>query len=841
MSIATVHQAAASAAGHECGSCPPPQLSRNLWWVGKLMTERDLTDEQAYVLGKITRHNRDLHGSGILCGLGVREHPNPACQPDYVIVEPGSAVDCCGHEILLTHPETVPLRQLVLDQWDADHPGEDLTGAHRVQLCLAYRECTTEPVEALLDGCGCGQAVCDHGSCRPNRVLDSSQLGVIIDAPLPTAAMPATLTWTSTLAVAGTVGFAVDGPEDVVHVLTATTLLTFRASTGAVLATTALPATGLDVAVSTTGDRVYVAVADADAVLVLDAADLSTVVALALPAAPAGAVRLAARPGGGLVALDVDGATVHAWAAAVDGGADSSTALEGSVTTGADPRSVVVLDDGSSWAVGCGDGTVTLVAATAAGTGTAVTLAGDLLIDEVVGAAAAAPRLLIVDVTGRTARLHDLDLAAATLTPVGEEADLVDAPTAVATSADGSWAVVAGVRDGDGAGTVRVLDLAALETTPGTAGAPVVVGADSLGVALDEIRDRVLVSSAGDDGVGAGVAVLDLVVEDCGASLDERDCPHCDSGDCLVLTTIEEWTDGVAVTDDLLTETGRVLLPSVAQLAEAVRCLLKRPTGAGGVGPQGDPGPAGPAGPAGPKGDKGDKGDPGDGGEGEPGPAGPKGDKGDKGDEGDPGPTGPVGPTGPAGPPGEGFQLIDLPRIVGLSWEHKQTYVQDEEMRLRERGVVVAFSEGIDAPTLDFMSVAVYVRTFTEHGNGELGYHWVGLRRQVVPVKVDGACGRLVEEYERLVEEGEPTPAGLEATGVLIEIGREAPSGVYRVVLDGDAILSTRVDKRLDGSEGQLALDGNHLGPGLMARCPTGDLIEGGRFESWFILGGVDL
>jgi hypothetical protein len=33
------------------------------------------------------------------------------------------------------------------------------------------------------------------------------------------------------------------------------------------------------------------------------------------------------------------------------------------------------------------------------------------------------------------------------------------------------------------------------------------------------------------------------------------------------------------------------------------------------------------------------------------------------------------------------------------------------------------------------------------------------------------------------------------------------------------------------------ALDANHMGPGLPQRCPTGDGIEGGTFESWFTIG----
>src|SRR6516165_5460437 len=157
-------------AGHQCPDCGTPQLARNTWYMGKLLTERDLTDEQRYTLGKITRHNHYLHGAGTVCGLEVQQHPNPPCRSEYVLVDPGLSVDCCGHEILLTHQETVPLADLIRQSWARAHPGEDLTGAHRVQLCVSYRECLTENVETLLDDCGC-----DDTACRPNRILDSYQ------------------------------------------------------------------------------------------------------------------------------------------------------------------------------------------------------------------------------------------------------------------------------------------------------------------------------------------------------------------------------------------------------------------------------------------------------------------------------------------------------------------------------------------------------------------------------------------------------------------------------------------------------------------------------------------
>src|ERR1044071_6018429 len=84
-----------------CTECATPQLARNHYFTGKLLVERDFTDEQRYLTGKDQRHNQTLHGFGVVCGLRVKEHPNPGCRNRYVVVEPGTAIDCCGREILV--------------------------------------------------------------------------------------------------------------------------------------------------------------------------------------------------------------------------------------------------------------------------------------------------------------------------------------------------------------------------------------------------------------------------------------------------------------------------------------------------------------------------------------------------------------------------------------------------------------------------------------------------------------------------------------------------------------------------------------------------------------------
>src|SRR3954447_21482426 len=84
-----------------CVECEIPLLARNHYFSGKFMVERDFTDEQRFLMGKDRRHDQRLHGWGTVCGLKVVEHPQDPCRDRWVVVQPGTAVDCCGREIII--------------------------------------------------------------------------------------------------------------------------------------------------------------------------------------------------------------------------------------------------------------------------------------------------------------------------------------------------------------------------------------------------------------------------------------------------------------------------------------------------------------------------------------------------------------------------------------------------------------------------------------------------------------------------------------------------------------------------------------------------------------------
>ena len=94
---------ATTASGHhvgcDCGTCAVTHFERNNYFTGKLLLERDFTDEQDYVLAKLRHHNQRLHGSGVVCGLRLVQHPNRDCRTRFVRLTPGTAVDCCGNDV----------------------------------------------------------------------------------------------------------------------------------------------------------------------------------------------------------------------------------------------------------------------------------------------------------------------------------------------------------------------------------------------------------------------------------------------------------------------------------------------------------------------------------------------------------------------------------------------------------------------------------------------------------------------------------------------------------------------------------------------------------------------
>jgi hypothetical protein len=76
------------------------------YFSGQLLDVDDLRREQDYFLAKARRHNRMLHGWGVVSGLEVSVEVS-VDGATHLVVEPGYALDACGNEIVVPTPVVV--------------------------------------------------------------------------------------------------------------------------------------------------------------------------------------------------------------------------------------------------------------------------------------------------------------------------------------------------------------------------------------------------------------------------------------------------------------------------------------------------------------------------------------------------------------------------------------------------------------------------------------------------------------------------------------------------------------------------------------------------------------
>jgi hypothetical protein len=87
--------------------CADGTLTRPRYFDGKVLTAADLELEQDYGRARHRRHNRLLHGVGVVSGYGVSLGSDDDGQ--VVIVSPGLAIGLTGEELLLCEPVQLAL------------------------------------------------------------------------------------------------------------------------------------------------------------------------------------------------------------------------------------------------------------------------------------------------------------------------------------------------------------------------------------------------------------------------------------------------------------------------------------------------------------------------------------------------------------------------------------------------------------------------------------------------------------------------------------------------------------------------------------------------------------
>lgn len=172
----------------DCSQPAVTTLARVNFFNRQLLTADDMTTECDYFLQKLRRHNRFMHGWGVVCGLNVTAAPVTGAAWR-VQIGSGYALGPYGDEIFvgeavffdlaacLTGGPTNPCEPSML------LPGPGGTGG-TFWLAIKYAECLAGPVQVASNGCGC-----DNDPCQYSRIRDSFQIQCLGTQP-PTPALP---------------------------------------------------------------------------------------------------------------------------------------------------------------------------------------------------------------------------------------------------------------------------------------------------------------------------------------------------------------------------------------------------------------------------------------------------------------------------------------------------------------------------------------------------------------------------------------------------------------------------------------------------------------------------
>jgi DNA-binding beta-propeller fold protein YncE len=831
-----------------CPACDLGPFTRNHYFTGKLMLVGDFDTEQRYGIDKLRHHHQRLHGWGVVCGLKVKQHPQPGCRTRFLCVEPGTAIDCCGHEILLREEDCIDITQLPAIQKLAAQKDKD---PHDLQVCIRYRECPTEEIPVLYDECGC-----DTPRCAPNRILESWEIDVILD-PNPDTYFPELpgLSWGSTISPGRARRVALfAGSPSFLYAISADQKTVFQIETEhySIVGTAALPTSGLEVAVSADGTRLYV-VAEADTaaipanplrkLVVLDTANNlanGTVRTLDIPDSSTGDFFLAVAPDKRLLLLCGDKGNVLIWPITLDNKIPANLTPDSKVNLGSNLRGLVIGTDGQhAYTTDEANNQIAvlnLAAGNASTKGTPITVvpagfqpSGLALV------MSTAPDMLAV-VSRKTKQL-----ALVALNPVGltGKISLSEEPITLTVGPGGKWAYVL-EQNSNKNGFVEPVDLARIQQNlPVTPGKLFPMGLASRQIVASP-SGRTLYIPFEDDGTPqrpGGIAVIDVKEMNCEyilwRSLDG--CPSCCEPNCVVLATIAQYHVGDTLLDPTdppsdpkadanahivrIDNHTRRLLPSTQSLYELIECLEAHAPGASGQ--QGPPGPPGPTGPQGPIG-----------------PVGPQGTQGPAGAQGPRGPQGPQGTQGNEGPPGPGLEP-GLTRIDALSWNHnthgnplvRVTRVDGST----NWGLVIRFTARVvfddaSAPTHPIIDADHVFEVLAREENEPRG-PFRGCRCPVngTAIPVDFAPGN----------------SGPPLIGQTFqEITNKTPLMLAFVVDDRERALLLKKNELWVRVRGEFVIDTNHRAIDAVfvrAELPTGQRptktspgIEGGTFESWF-------
>jgi uncharacterized repeat protein (TIGR01451 family) len=156
-------------------------LERVRYFSRQLITADDMLTEQQYFRQKLRRHNRFLHGWGVVCGLEVLTAASDT-YPWQVIVGAGYALGPYGDEIYVAESRCFNIAECITSIMNPCDPTAKPTPVlpKNLYLAIRYTECETRPMRVHPLGCACDETLCEY-----SRIRDDFELACVPDKPDP--------------------------------------------------------------------------------------------------------------------------------------------------------------------------------------------------------------------------------------------------------------------------------------------------------------------------------------------------------------------------------------------------------------------------------------------------------------------------------------------------------------------------------------------------------------------------------------------------------------------------------------------------------------------------------